>query len=67
MTGGSSGGPWFVNFDSTSGTSTLNSVNSFKYTAGKLSKHMFGPYFGAYALKTYNAAKAATSDLTVAP
>ena len=33
----------------------------------ELSKHMFGPYFGAYALKTYNAAKAATSDLTVAP
>ena len=67
MTGGSSGGPWLVNFDATSGTGTLNSVNSFKYTAGKLSKHMFGPYFGAYALKTYNAAKAATSDLTVAP
>ena len=67
MTGGSSGGPWFVNFDSTSGTGSLNSVNSFKYTAGKLSKHMFGPYFGSYALKTYNAAKAATSDLTVAP
>jgi hypothetical protein len=28
---------------------------------------MFGPYFGAYAQKTYNAAKTATADTTVAP
>jgi hypothetical protein len=67
MTGGSSGGPWFVNFASSGGAGALNSVNSFKYTFGKLSKYMFGPYFGAYALKTYNAAKTATGDLTVAP
>lgn len=39
----------------------------FKYTAGKLSKHVFGPYFGAYAQKTYTAAQSATADLTVAP
>lgn len=67
MTGGSSGGPWFVNFGSAGSTGALNSVNSFKYTAGKLSKYMFGPYFGAYAQKTYTAATAATGDLTVAP
>lgn len=58
MTGGSSGGPWFTNFDETNGTGTLNSVNSFKYTYGPLSKNMFGPYFDAYTEKTYNAAKA---------
>ncbi len=67
MTGGSSGGPWFVGFDSAAGTGALNSVNSFKYTAGRLTKYMFGPYFGAYALKTYDTAKSATADTTVAP
>jgi hypothetical protein len=67
MTGGSSGGPWFVDFGSGGSAGALNSVNSFKYTAGKLSKYMFGPYFGAYAQKTYTAARTATSDLTVAP
>lgn len=67
MTGGSSGGPWFVSFGSAGSAGALNSVNSFKYTAGKLSKHMFGPYFGDYAQKTYTAAKTATGDITVAP
>jgi hypothetical protein len=67
MTGGSSGGPWFVSFGSSGNAGTLNSVNSFKYTSGKLSKHMFGPYFGTYAQKTYTAAQTTTGDLTVAP
>lgn len=67
MTGGSSGGPWFVDFGSGDSPGSLTSVNSFKYTAGRLSKHMFGPYFGDYAQKTYVAATSATSDLTVAP
>jgi hypothetical protein len=67
MTGGSSGGPWFVNFASGSNPGSLNSVNSFKYTAGKFAKFMFGPYLGAYAQKTYNAAKAASGNTTVAP
>jgi hypothetical protein len=67
MTGGSSGGPWFVNFASGGDPGSLNSVNSFKYTAGKFAKYMFGPYLGAYAQKTYNAAKAASSNTTVAP
>ena len=67
MTGGSSGGPWFVNFGEGGNTGALNSVNSFKYTAGKLSKYMFGPYFGAYAQKTYTEAETATGDLTVSP
>jgi hypothetical protein len=65
MTGGSSGGPWYVNFGSNGSTGSLNSVNSFKYTAGKLTKYMFGPYFGAYAQATYNAAKTATGNTLV--
>ena len=67
MTGGSSGGPWFVDFGSAGSTGSLTSVNSFKYTAGKFTKYMFGPYFGTYAKKTYEAAKTATADMTVAP
>jgi hypothetical protein len=43
MTGGSSGGPWFINFNSANGTGSLNSLNSFKYTSGRFTKYMFGP------------------------
>ncbi|MFC7644328.1 trypsin-like serine peptidase [Streptosporangium lutulentum] len=31
-TGGSSGGPWFLDFNESTGLGTLNSVNSFKYS-----------------------------------
>jgi hypothetical protein len=55
MTGGSSGGPWFLNFDEASGTGIQNSVNSFKYTF--LPTHMFGPYFGADAQNLYGTAQ----------
>jgi hypothetical protein len=65
MTGGSSGGPWYVGFGSAGSQGALNSVNSFKYTAGKFAKYMFGPYFDAYTLKTYNAAKAVPGDNTL--
>jgi len=65
QTGGSSGGPWFTGF--TTGTGALTSVNSFKYTSGKFTKYMFGPYFGSYTQKTWNAAKTASSNSTVAP
>ncbi|MEU5421846.1 trypsin-like serine peptidase [Streptomyces sp. NPDC001407] len=44
MTGGSSGGPWFANFDETAGSGLQASVNSFGYTF--LPNTMFGPYFG---------------------
>ena len=67
MTGGSSGGPWFVNLASGGAPGSLNSVNSFKYTAGRFAKYMYGPYLGAYAQKTYDAAKAASGNTTVAP
>ncbi len=53
MTGGSSGGPWFIG----SGTSGLqNSVNSFGYTA--VPNTMFGPYWGSVIQSTYAAASA---------
>jgi hypothetical protein len=55
MTGGSSGGPWFLEFDEASGTGIQNSVNSFKYTF--LPTHMFGPYFGADAQNLYQRAQ----------
>lgn len=54
MTGGSSGGPWFLNFKESTGTGIQNSVNSFKYNF--LPTHMFGPYFGDDAKNLYNAA-----------
>jgi V8-like Glu-specific endopeptidase len=56
MTGGASGGPWFLNFNEASGTGLQNSVNSFKYN---FFPWMFGPYFGADAQNLYNQAQAA--------
>jgi V8-like Glu-specific endopeptidase len=54
QTGGSSGGPWFLNFNEGDGTGIQNSVNSFKYNF--FPNWMFGPYFGADAQGVYNAA-----------
>ena len=65
MTGGSSGGPWYVGFGSAGTQGTLNSVNSFKYTSGKMTKYMFGPRFDDYTQRTYNAAKTAGGNLAV--
>ncbi|MEV0352640.1 hypothetical protein AB0H88_43370 [Nonomuraea sp. NPDC050680] len=55
MTGGSSGSPWFQNFNETTGLGTQNSVNSFKYNFA--AKWMFGPYFGSEAQAVYQAAQ----------
>ncbi|MFI0354059.1 trypsin-like serine peptidase [Actinomadura sp. 9N407] len=55
MTGGSSGGPWFLQFSEASGTGIQNSVNSFKYNF--LPTYMFGPYFGTDAQNLYNKAQ----------
>ncbi|WP_405395949.1 trypsin-like serine peptidase [Microbispora hainanensis] len=55
MTGGASGGPWFVRFDTRTGSGLLNSVNSFKYNFA--SYWMFGPYFGPEAEAVYNTAQ----------
>jgi V8-like Glu-specific endopeptidase len=56
MTGGASGGPWFLQFSEATGTGVLNSVNSFKYNF--LPIWMFGPYFGTDAQNLYNTAQA---------
>lgn len=64
MTGGSSGGPWFTNFNSATGAGTLTSVNSFKYTG--LSTYMWGPFFDAYGASTYSAALAVNTNTLVA-
>ena len=62
MTGGSSGGGWFESFDPATGTGTLVSVNSFKYTRGPYSKYMFGPRFDSDTAATYQAANDAVLD-----
>ncbi|MBA0125642.1 peptidase [Haloechinothrix sp. YIM 98757] len=54
MTGGSSGGPWFLDFDEQSGTGLQNSVNSFGYVFWPGT--MFGPYFGDEAQEVYDRA-----------
>lgn len=57
MTGGASGGPWFLQFDEAAGTGLLNSVNSYKINF--IPFWMFGPYFGTDAQNLYNTAQAA--------
>ncbi|WP_460690495.1 trypsin-like serine peptidase [Nesterenkonia suensis] len=49
MTGGSSGGPWFLGTDS---GGAQNSVNSYGYSF--LRDVMFGPYFGSEAESVYD-------------
>jgi V8-like Glu-specific endopeptidase len=63
MTGGSSGGPWLTNFDSTTGVGILSSVNSYGY--GNTAQ-MYGPKFNNNTQTTFNAAQnATTSNVTV--
>jgi hypothetical protein len=58
MTGGASGGPWFLNFNEGTGAGIQNSVNSFRYQLlGVIDPgFMFGPYFGTDAQNLYNTA-----------
>lgn len=51
MTGGSSGGPWFTEFDESTGEGLQTSVNSFGYVF--LPDNMFGPQFGDDAEELY--------------
>ncbi|HSL38694.1 MAG TPA: hypothetical protein VK883_17890 [Arthrobacter sp.] len=53
MTGGSSGGPWFIG---TSSTGYQNSVNSYGY--GSKSTTMYGPYWGSVIQQAYTTAAA---------
>ncbi|WP_374774763.1 peptidase [Streptomyces sp. NBC_01310] len=57
MTGGSSGGPWFQDFNEATGLGTQVSVNSFGYTF--LPNRMYGPYFGNEAKAAYDKAQTA--------
>ena len=59
LTGGSSGGPWLRNYNTSTGVGTLTSLNSFKYRVGPVRDYMFGPYLGSVAqtLYTYAAAR----------
>ncbi|MDV6013799.1 peptidase [Haloechinothrix sp. LS1_15] len=60
MTEGSSGGPWFLDFDEQSASGVQNSVNSFGYLF--LPGVMYGPYFGESAHQLYQEATAITAD-----
>ena len=45
MTGGSSGGPWIINFSGSAGSANyLNGQNSYRYSEGP--EELFSPYFG---------------------
>jgi len=53
MTGGSSGGPWFIG---TSASGYQNSINSYGY--GSNSTKMYGPYWGSVIQQAYTTAAA---------
>jgi V8-like Glu-specific endopeptidase len=56
MTGGSSGGPWFIQTDSTTGSDGVqNSINSYGYNGSAV---MYGPYWGSVIEATYTNAAA---------
>ena len=62
MTGGSSGGPWFKNFNDSGalvGTGTQYSVNSYGYNG---SKNMYGPMFNVETEGMFNTSTTMTSD-----
>lgn len=55
MTQGSSGGPWFTDFDSTTGQGTISSVVSFKYADDRNTQ--YGPRFGVEAQRLFERAE----------
>jgi len=62
LNGGSSGGPWYGGFSSSTGKGTLVSVNSYGYT-GVTAMH--GPMFNSYTAAAYSKALTATSNSIV--
>jgi hypothetical protein len=52
MTGGSSGGPWFIGSNA---TGLQNSINSYGYNRSPV---MYGPYWGTVIQQTYASAAA---------
>lgn len=63
LNGGSSGGPWFRDFNATTGVGTLTSVNSYTYRGVK--NRMYGPYLGVAAQRTYAAATGANANALI--
>jgi hypothetical protein len=63
MTGGSSGGPWLANFNTSTGAGTVDSVNSYGYRGG--SKKEYGPKFNTNTSDTFNAALTAGGNTLV--
>ena len=57
MTGGSSGGPWFLSDGTDSPLGFQNSVNSYGY--GSRSTAMYSPYWGSVIQQVYDRAAAA--------
>jgi V8-like Glu-specific endopeptidase len=64
MTGGSSGGPWFSGFNTSTGVGTLSSLNSYGYSG---IKNMYGPKFNSDTQDVYNAANGATNANIIVP
>ncbi len=62
-TGGTSGGPWYGDFDAVTGTGTVMSVNSYKMSNDP--NTIYGTFLGNYARDTYEAAKDATVNTRV--
>lgn len=62
MTGGSSGGPWMRDFNATTGTGTLTSLNSYGYSGDK---SMHGPKFNADTQALYNTATTTNGNVVV--
>ncbi len=62
MTGGSSGGPWLANFNTSTGAGTVDSVNSYGYRG---QKKEYGPKFNTNTLDTFNAALTASGNTRV--
>lgn len=58
MTGGSSGGPWYLNYNESTGIGLANSLNSFKYQVLLFAGNtMYGPYFGSVIQSLYKTAQ----------
>ena len=65
MTGGSSGGPWFSNFNTSTGSSgTIQSLNSYGYSG---QSNMYGPKFNADTSATFDVANNGASTNTLVP
>lgn len=64
MTGGSSGGPWFSNFNASTGVGGLSSLNSYGYSGVQA---MHGPKFNSDTADVYAAAKSANANTIVGP